>query len=84
MAKPTNFYCEAPAARSVLLEGDFTDWSPLAMQRRVDGWWFVQVPVTHGHHQYRFLIDGHPQLDPRAAGVTHNDANEEVSVLAVS
>ena len=84
MAKPTNFYCRAPDAQSVLLEGDFTGWAPLAMQRRVDGWWFVQVPITHGHHQYRFLVDGQAQLDPGATGVTRNEAHEKLSVIAVS
>ena len=84
MAKPMNFYCSAPHAQSVQLQGDFSRWAPLAMHRRVDGWWFLQVHLTHGHHQYRFLIDGQPRLDPRAAGVTHNETNEEVSVLAVS
>lgn len=84
MAKPMSFYCSAPHARSVQLQADFSGWAPLAMQRRVDGWWFLQVPLTHGHHQYRFLVDGQPRLDPRAAGVTHNEANEEVSVIAVS
>ncbi len=84
MAKPVNFYCHAPEAQFVQLQGDFTDGAPLAMQRRVDGWWFLQVPLTHGHHQYRFLVDGQARLDPRAAGVTHNHANEEVSVVAVS
>ncbi len=84
MAKPMNFYCSAPDAQSVLLQGDFSDWTPLAMQRRVDGWWFLQVPLTHGHHQYRFLVDGRPRLDPRATGVTRNEVNEEVSVIAVS
>jgi 1,4-alpha-glucan branching enzyme len=84
MAKPINFYCSAPDAHDVSLQGDFTRWAPLAMQRRIDGWWCLQVHLTHGHHQYRFLIDGQPRLDPRAAGVTHNEANEEVSVIAVS
>ncbi len=84
MAKPVNFYCHAPEAQFVQLQGDFTNGAPLPMQRRVDGWWFLQVSLTHGHHQYRFLVDGQARLDPRAAGVTHNDANEEVSVVAVS
>ncbi len=84
MAKPINFYCDAPDAHAVLLQGDFNRWASLAMQRRVDGWWFVQVPLTHGHHQYRFLVDGKPRLDPRATGVTRNDVNEAVSVIAVS
>ena len=84
MAKPINFYCSAPQARSVLLQGDFSNWTPLAMERQVDGWWLIQFPLTHGHHQYRFLVDGQPRLDPRAAGTTHNEANEEVSLIAVS
>ena len=84
MAKPVNFYCNAPQAISVCLEGDFSGWSSLAMRQRVDGWWFLQVPLTHGHHQYRFLVDGQPLLDPRASGIAHNEANEKVSIVAVS
>lgn len=84
MAKPVNFYCDVPRAKALFLEGDFTDWSPVPMQRRVDGWWFVQLPLTHGHHHYRFIADGRPMLDPRAAGIARNEANEEVSIVAVS
>jgi len=85
-AKPVNFYCAAARAKSVNLAGDFNGWDPssLPMERRRDGWWFLQVPLTHGHHQYRFLVDGKPQLDPHATGVARNDHNEEVSLVAVS
>jgi 1,4-alpha-glucan branching enzyme len=86
MTKPVNFYCAAPRAKSVTLAGDFNDWDPasLPMERRVDGWWFLQVPLAHGHHQYQFLVDGTPMLDPRATGVARNECNEEVSLVAVS
>ncbi len=84
MAKPVNFYCDAPHASSVHLEGDFSGWAPLAMQRRVDGWWFLQVPLTHGHHQYRLRVDGRPLVDPRADGIGYNEAKEKVSIVAVS
>jgi 1,4-alpha-glucan branching enzyme len=86
MPKPVNFYCEAAHAQGVFLVGDFNSWDTTAnpMTRRVDGWWFLQVPLTHGHHQYRFLVDGKPMLDPRASGIAHNESNEEVSVVAVS
>ncbi len=53
------------------------------MQRRDDGWWFIQIMLPHGHHQYRFLVDGMPVLDPRAMGKGRNLLNEEVSVVAV-
>jgi hypothetical protein len=39
--------------------------------------------LIHGHHQYRFLVDGKPVLDPQAAGVGRDQSNEEVSIAAV-
>lgn len=86
MTKPVNFYCAAAKAKRVYLLGDFNDWNPtsLPMQRRVDGWWFLQVGLAHGHHQYRFLVDGKAVLDPRAAGTAINSQKEKVSIVAVS
>ena len=87
MAKPVNFYChDRPDAQSVRLVGDFNDWdmTSLPMQRQPDGCWFVQVPLTHGHHQYVFLVDGEPELDPDAAGIARVDAFGKASVTAVS
>lgn len=54
------------------------------MRRRVDGWWHVQVFLCHGHHQYRFLVDGKPELDPTATGVDRDERGEHVSLIAVS
>ncbi len=54
------------------------------MSRRVDGWWFIQVELPHGHHQYRFLVDGQPTLDPQASGTARDDDNQPVSLVAVS
>ena len=77
---------ELYTAQSVCLVGDFNGWNPFAnrMRRRVDGWWSVQVQLTHGHHRYCFLVDGEPTLDPVGAGITRNDRNEPVSLIAVS
>src|SRR5439155_5592243 len=68
VAKSVTFYCAAPNANSVRLVGDFNRWNPAShpMRRRVDGWWFIEVQLTHGHHRYRFLVDTKPVLDPRA------------------
>jgi 1,4-alpha-glucan branching enzyme len=84
--KPINFYCDAPEAKAVYLVGDFNRWNSTThpMERRLDGWWFLQVLLTHGHHHYRFLVDGKPMLDPHAAGVVRNELNEEVSLIAIS
>jgi 1,4-alpha-glucan branching enzyme len=86
MVKPVNFICVAPGAKHVYLTGDFNGWDAAAhpMHRQPDGAWMLQIPLHHGHHHYRFLVDGKPVLDPRAHGVGRDAKNERVSLLAVS
>ncbi len=78
--------CLAPQANAVQVVGDFNGWDPQAhpMKRFPDGAWRLEVPLSHGHHQYLFLVDGKPMLDPRAHGIARNERNERVSLLAVS
>jgi 1,4-alpha-glucan branching enzyme len=82
--KPTNFYCAALGAKSVQIAGDFNQWHPVPMHQRVDGWWFIQMLLAHGHHLYHFLVDGQPMLDPQASGTARDDHNQPVSLVAVS
>jgi len=86
MSKPVNFICVAPEAKEVHLLGDFNNWNPTAhpMKRQPDGGWLLQVPLHHGHHHYRFLVDGKPVLDPRAQGIARDQKGEKVSLIAVS
>ena len=81
-----HFFCHAPQARQVSVVGDFNGWDPKAsrMLRQPDGRWAVSLELGHGYHRYLFLVDGKPVLDPSAAGKTHNERNEPVSLLAVS
>lgn len=81
--KPVNFYCAAPNAESVQIAGDFNHWHPVAMQRSLDGWWFIRLQLCHGHHQYRFIVDGMPQEDPRATGSVYDEHHERASLIAV-
>jgi 1,4-alpha-glucan branching enzyme len=85
-AKPVNFVCLAPDAHKVSLVGDFNDWHPdvMPMKKQVDGSWSIQITLGHGHHHYQFLVDGKATLDPRAQGIARNEANEKVSLIAVS
>jgi 1,4-alpha-glucan branching enzyme len=86
VAKPINFICSAPQAQSVVLVGDFNEWSPQShpMKRMPDGAWMITVELKHGHHRYLFLVDSQPHLDPRGQGIARNDKNERVSLIAVS
>jgi len=82
--KPINFYCPARGAKTVHLAGDFNHWYPILMEQRDDDWWFIQVWLPHGYHQYRFLVDGEPTLDLHATGTARDEHNEPVSLIAVS
>jgi 1,4-alpha-glucan branching enzyme len=84
--RPTNFLFLGPQAKHVSVIGDFNNWSPNAnpMKRQPDGGWTAQIALTHGHHQYVYLVDGVRTLDPRAQGTGRDQNNERVSLLAVS
>ncbi len=81
-----DFFCQAPQAQQVSLVGDFNAWDPreTPMTRQPDGRWMASLELRHGYHQYLFLVDGKPVLDPNGAGKTRNERNEPVSLLAVS
>jgi 1,4-alpha-glucan branching enzyme len=68
MQTPTKqtFRFSAPAASSVLLVGDFTNWQQrgIPMQKGKDGTWAATVTLPHGKYNYRFIVDGEWQDDP--------------------
>lgn len=84
--KPVPFLCLAPEAQEVFVSGDFNDWDGAAhpLRRMPDGAWRAEIPLSHGHHHYLFIVDGKRMLDPRAQGVARNEQNEKVSLVAVS
>ncbi len=87
-----DFYCRTPHAKAVSLVGDFNNWDPAAnpMERMADGCWRLRLELHHGHHQYVFLVDGEPVLDPHAQGKVRRPNGHEqppydaVSLIAVS
>jgi 1,4-alpha-glucan branching enzyme len=84
--KPIPFVHLAPEAIGVSVTGDFNDWDLAShpMKRMPDGAWRVEIPLSHGHHHYLFVVDGKLTLDPRAQGVARNERNEKVSLVSVS
>ena len=86
IVKPVVFICHANGANHVSIMGDFNDWDPEAhrMIRQTDGAWRIEVPLSHGHHHYVFVVDGRRMLDPRAQGIARDHNNEKVSLMAVS
>jgi len=78
------FFCDAPDAQQVALAGDFNRGDPIPMRRMPDGRWMASLELPHGYHQYVFLVDEKPVLDPNAFGKARNERDEPVSLIAVS
>lgn len=80
-----SFTFRAPAALSVLLVGDFTEWQrkPIPLQPRGEGLWGVEVELTPGVHHYRFLIDGDWRDDPECTVRVPNEFGRENCVRNV-
>ena len=81
------FVIVVPGATSVVLVGDFNDWSRTAtpMQPAAgDGMWAVTVPLEAGRYRYAFLIDGARWLtDPSAPRSLDDDFGPPNSVVTV-
>ena len=74
--------CDAPDASSVFVAGTFNDWNPDAtpLQRDREGNWSVTLPLTPGHYEFKFVVDGQwciePGSDPEFDGRPGCCANE--------
>ena len=80
------FVLDAPAATSVAVAGDFSDWQPsfTLTDADGDGIWTGRVPVRPGVHGYMFLIDETRwQTDPNAERYQDDGFGNRNAVLAV-
>ncbi len=84
-AKQT-FTFKAPAALSVLLVGDFTQWQsrPIPLTREAGGVWKVTTQLAPGTHHYRFIVDGEWREDPECTVRVDNPYGGKDGVLVVS
>ena len=55
---------DAPSARDVELNGDFTHWQPIRLTRGADGWWSATLPIAPGAYQMNIRVDGGPWMAP--------------------
>jgi 1,4-alpha-glucan branching enzyme len=62
----TVFVCHAPDAESVFLAGTFNDWDSQStpMHRRDDGTWRMELALSPGRYEYKFVVDGRWCCDP--------------------
>lgn len=79
------FSITAPAATSVMLVGDFTQWqeNPISLTKQEGGVWSATVELPPGMHHYRFLVDGEWRDDPECTLRAPNPYGAENSVRQV-
>ena len=81
------FVVDAPAAETVHLVGDFTEWQPTVELEDADGdgMWSGRVPLLPGVHEYMFVIDGADWVtDPNATSYQDDGFGQRNAIVAVS
>ncbi len=81
------FVVDAPAAETVHLVGDFTEWQPTVELEDPDGdgVWSGRVPLLPGVHEYMFVIDGADWVtDPNASSFQDDGFGQRNAIVAVS
>jgi len=75
---------KVPAASSVEIMGDFTDWKPVSLQSEGGEWWAVRVPIKAGIHELNMRVDGGNWTVPRGLTKKSDEFGGAVGVLVVS
>ncbi len=80
--KRATFKFMAPEAESVLLAGDFNAWDPNAhpLKKVSNGMWRINVSLSPGRYEYRFLVDGQWLNDPECETFVPNPFGSDNSV----
>jgi hypothetical protein len=68
---------------NVEVMGDFSDWSPLLLNRRGRDLWDITIPVGAGVHQINVRLDRGPWLPPPGLPTMRDGFNGEVGLIVV-
>ncbi len=81
--KKIKFSLDVPEAQSVFVTGDFNDWDPKSqpLKKHSKKTWKVSVYLMPGRYEYRFLVDGRWQNDPKCTSYVSNTFGGENCVL---
>ena len=75
----------APTALSVLLAGDFNSWDPNVhpLERTSNGLWKINLSLSPGKYEYRFLVDGQWHNDPECKSYVSNPYGDDNCVITL-
>jgi 1,4-alpha-glucan branching enzyme len=80
------FSLSIDTATEVALAGDFNNWSQTShpMKKNKNDVWEKIIMLDIGRYEYKFLVDGRWQSDPRNAQVCKNSFGTTNNVLMVT
>jgi 1,4-alpha-glucan branching enzyme len=80
------FFLEAPDAREVAVGGDFNQWNANthSMTKDKSGAWKKTVMLPPGRFEYKFLVDGQWQNDPKNKEICPNCFGTQNNILVIS
>jgi 1,4-alpha-glucan branching enzyme len=85
--KKVRLQYRAPDAKRVCVAGTFNNWKPDAapMQPQADGLWTIELALSPGTYEYRFVVDGDCWCsDPNATDAVLNPFGDYNAVLRVA
>ena len=79
-AKDVWFRCVAPTSKTLFLAGTFNSWDPTATPMQPDGAaeWYVELKLSPGKYEYKYVVDGVWFCEP---GVADEDYAGEDAVV---
>jgi 1,4-alpha-glucan branching enzyme len=83
--KKAVFSFTAPDAQTVQLAGDFNSWDPAVnpLKKSAKGVWKINLNLSPGRYEYRFLVDGTWQNDPQCSAHVANPFGEENCLIVI-
>ena len=84
-AKRIAFTLSDGEARNVFLVGDFNNWDETShpLKKNSNGTWKGSISLTPGRYEYRLLVDGAWQNDPKCLSFAPNPFGQENCILIV-
>jgi hypothetical protein len=76
-------YVHAPAARTIELMADFTDWQPVEMRHTSNDEWELAMHIAPGSHRVNIRVDGGEWKAPPGAGTVQDEFNGVVGLVVV-
>lgn len=73
----------APAAKSVEVNGDFTQWQPVRLTHGADGWWTATRTLARGTYQMNIRVDGGAWIAPSGLLTTRDEFGGVTGILTI-